>query len=733
MNISKNNNKSALIQFLHEKECLAELTEKNGNINLRILAELSNLPIKYIKSKNAKKILNEFKNSGVNKITLSSSTIHTTVNNFVDYVSTTCVNDYKNPAIVLTVLKTIINSLNKKNTDIIDDVFNVKINSYEENMNLIFASKQESTKAKYVKIALKINQYYQSYIANKALPDDFREAIKLVHLNSGMSIRHVERVANIKKDKAKNIVRGIYIPRDKTVILKLEKAYSLPPHTLLNKVGKHSSSSNIGINDIPIEFQNEYSRIRPHLNNLSFDFHTAPYDKKIEICKWITENIIINNNEYSKKSVVNLKNKYRYTKLTESPVLKDEIEKLIQFKESILPEEHYIKESSWCKSTSSKYVNSLLYFYGFIDKYQKNDKIERNDYCLSLLLNKSLVYDFIKFKIERRGKICSDDMQFLIFICSLLRNKFGFICQTEYYSNKTMIAKLCEIEALNGLPSEYENQSGWIQACADARAYYQDLIKQLNSTYKKTNIDRNGHIAMSRDPFKPIEAILDKKEPLKEYLYLLHKAKEKCVSANFNPKQYIVFMSGYLSLSIILQTGLRAKNMRSLQFSEGNFEKSEQLFKNNDKYFIDVPANKVKNFQRNYTEISNTNNLYKDIEEYISIKKSVFSENNNNFIVTINNTNYSESSFSRMIRNFTKLYICYHKFKNEPGIENLQPHGPHSLRDIIATHVIKKTGSFALAAMAIHDSEQTVRKHYARFLPSDKSELIRELTSDIFN
>lgn len=51
------------------------------------------------------------------------------------------------------------------------------------------------------------------------------------------------------------------------------------------------------------------------------------------------------------------------------------------------------------------------------------------------------------------------------------------------------------------------------------------------------------------------------------------------------------------------------------------------------------------------------------------------------------------------------------------------PFGPHAFRDIVATHVIKTTGSIALAANILLDSEDVVREHYARFLPEDRLKL----------
>jgi len=43
------------------------------------------------------------------------------------------------------------------------------------------------------------------------------------------------------------------------------------------------------------------------------------------------------------------------------------------------------------------------------------------------------------------------------------------------------------------------------------------------------------------------------------------------------------------------------------------------------------------------------------------------------------------------------------------------------VRDVLATHILKKTGSSEQASYAIQDTPEMVAKHYGRFLPQDKA------------
>ncbi len=50
----------------------------------------------------------------------------------------------------------------------------------------------------------------------------------------------------------------------------------------------------------------------------------------------------------------------------------------------------------------------------------------------------------------------------------------------------------------------------------------------------------------------------------------------------------------------------------------------------------------------------------------------------------------------------------------------LLPFGPHSIRHVVATDIVKQTGSFEAAANVLLDSIEVVTKHYARFAPRDR-------------
>lgn len=70
------------------------------------------------------------------------------------------------------------------------------------------------------------------------------------------------------------------------------------------------------------------------------------------------------------------------------------------------------------------------------------------------------------------------------------------------------------------------------------------------------------------------------------------------------------------------------------------------------------------------------------------------------------------------------------KLNEEDG---LLPHGPHNIRDVLATHILKQTGSFEQASYAIQDTPEMVKKHYGRFLPQDKAAIAATVLNKVWS
>jgi NAD(P)-dependent dehydrogenase (short-subunit alcohol dehydrogenase family) len=77
-------------------------------------------------------------------------------------------------------------------------------------------------------------------------------------------------------------------------------------------------------------------------------------------------------------------------------------------------------------------------------------------------------------------------------------------------------------------------------------------------------------------------------------------------------------------------------------------------------------------------------------------------------------------------------YGIYNPYTGRGAIAGLLPHGPHNVRDVLATHILKQTGSCEQASYAIQDTPDMVAKHYGRFLPQDKAELAARILNQVW-
>lgn len=81
----------------------------------------------------------------------------------------------------------------------------------------------------------------------------------------------------------------------------------------------------------------------------------------------------------------------------------------------------------------------------------------------------------------------------------------------------------------------------------------------------------------------------------------------------------------------------------------------------------------------------------------------------------------------RLIGLVVQRYGIFNPYTGRGAIKGLLPHGPHNVRDVLATHILKQTGSCEQASYAILDTPELVAEHYGRFLPQDKSALAAKI------
>lgn len=107
------------------------------------------------------------------------------------------------------------------------------------------------------------------------------------------------------------------------------------------------------------------------------------------------------------------------------------------------------------------------------------------------------------------------------------------------------------------------------------------------------------------------------------------------------------------------------------------------------------------------------------------------------FIKTVKATSrsaaYNQTTFYEAWRTAIQRYGVFNPYTGQGAIRGLLPHGPHNVRDVLATHVLKQTGSYEQASYAIQDTPDVVAKHYGRFLPQHKAALAAQVLNRVWD
>jgi hypothetical protein len=106
------------------------------------------------------------------------------------------------------------------------------------------------------------------------------------------------------------------------------------------------------------------------------------------------------------------------------------------------------------------------------------------------------------------------------------------------------------------------------------------------------------------------------------------------------------------------------------------------------------------------------------------------------FVKTVRATSadaaFDQTTFYEAWRLTIQRFGIFNPYTGRGAIKGLLPHGPHNVRDVLATHILKQTGSYEQASYAIQDTPDMVAKHYGRFLPQDKAALAAQTLNRVW-
>ncbi|WP_430441072.1 hypothetical protein [Shinella sp.] len=578
-------------------------------------------------------------------------------------------------------------------------------------------------------------------------------------------------------------IQGERVPRSVAsfeILARIERRYRLPAGYFKAKL-PHQTRSLFG-HDLGDISPAERRRISLHLPD---DFSSLPFSKREEILDWVRRVIISGSTDYRRYQAAASKQHYairfpgvtygggslapRVNSLTAGannnaaetfedpdllsgvvdapPRLAMEMANLIRFKTSTLTAIGFQRNGVWGEETASQKIEHLGLMFGALAASPAG-VVKGRGVPLSQLTFGMLVFPgvwdwYLQWREQRRGFYTKWEEDMLMVAQALTRSEVGWIRQ-----HPELLKSVRPIEGLIA-PEEIEFAArDWHGACDAFHRHAANRSKEIQRVMR-----------VHRDPFEPIMCVLEADSPLAEYRKITDEILNRMPDEDRYPRAAAEAVRSFLLLRLGLHLGLRQKNLRQLRVCpRHHFPTSERRLEDmkcgelrwSDReqgWEVLIPSVAFKNSGSSFFGqkpfrliLPDLLDLYKYLEAYIDRHRGVLlgtaKDPGTLFVKTVKTTSldaaYDSTKFYEAWRTVIQRYGIYNPYTGRGAIKGLLPHGPHNLRDILATHILKQTGSYEQASYAIQDTPDVVQQHYGRFLPQDKAALAARILNQVW-
>lgn len=616
-------------------------------------------------------------------------------------------------------------------------------------------------------------------------PDSFHEALSLhvnrhgdsiCHLHKALSCQgvRVERSTLLQWAAGKKVPRSI---RSIAILAKIEHRYRLPAGYFQTRL-PISARAATGHGKLRGIVPSERRRMAWHLPD---DFDRRPLKEREEILAWVRRVIISGSTDYRRFQAEASRHRYavRFPEITghkpqrravrhdddESHFLDDveadlaaaamnaprrladEMAELIRFKTATLTDIGYQRSGVWNDSTALQKVEHLGLLFGALTASPsgavKGFGLPGAALTMGLLVFPGVWDWYVQWRERRRGFYTVWEVNMLHLGMALTRIDTGWLRQSPGLARY--------LKPIPGLVSTAEvaaARKDWAAAC--------DLFHQ-HALARAKEIQRVARV--HRDPFEPIMPVLEADSPLGEYRKITEEILRLMPDERRYPRPAAEAVRSFLMLRLGLHLGLRQKNLRELLFcprgasatSERQLElrrRGELRWSERDAgWEVLIPAAAFKNAGSSFfggrafrLVLPDLGGLYVWIEAYAARHRAALlngaPDPGTMFVKTVKRTSrdaaYNQTTFYEAWRLTIQRYGIANPYTGRGAIVGLLPHGPHNVRDVLATHILKQTGSYEQASYAIQDTPETVAQHYGRFLPQDKAALAAQILNQVW-
>jgi hypothetical protein len=590
--------------------------------------------------------------------------------------------------------------------------------------------------------------------------------------HQGMKVERSTLLQWAAGKKAPNTVASL------ATLAAIERRYRLPDGYFRSKVlgARRAPSGHRKLKGISTS---ERRRLAWHLPD---DFDRRPARERAEILDWVRTVVISGATEYRRFQAQAAKHRYavRFPALTgrserrlldpvaESeddrfldeveydltaasidapPALADEMADLVRFKMATLTDIGFQRNGVWNESTAFQKIEHLGLLFGALAASPRGSVaglgVSREKLAIGLLAFPAVWDWYVQWRERRRGFYTVWEVNMIQLGLALTRASTGWLRQCPELG-----ARLHPIPGLISAADIEAATADWDGACD--RFYKHGLARAKE-------IQRVARV--HRDPFEPIMPVLEADSPVGEYRRITEEILRLMPDAQRYPRAAAEAVRAFLMMRFGLHLGVRQKNLRELLVcprgrlpsAERHLEvrkRGELRWSERDGgWEVIIPASAFKNAHSSFfgnkpfrLVLPDLGGLYGYIDAYIERHRDALlngaADPGTFFVKTAKASSrdaaYNQTTFYEAWRLITQRYGIRNPYTGRGAIEGLLPHGPHNVRDVLATHILKQTGSYEQASYAIQDTPETVQKHYGRFLPQDKAALAAQILNRVW-
>jgi hypothetical protein len=499
----------------------------------------------------------------------------------------------------------------------------------------------------------------------------------------------------------------------------------------------------------------EARRLAWHLPD---DFSARSPAQRGEILDWIRANVLAGTTEYRRFQAEALKDRYalkfdlRPSRRNAAPKklgrleapgrLREELHRLLEFKTATLTRLGFRRNGTWCEETASQRAEHLSLMLGALAASPEGPVsglgVPANRLTLALLAFPAVWDWYLNWRARRRGFFTAWEADMLQLGLSLARKDTGWLRQSP-----GLAQRLGPLETLVSTSDVEAAQRDWDGQCDRFYSYALARAKEIARVAR-----------VHRDPFEPILPVLEAESPLSEYRKITEEVLRRMPDPRRYPRAAAEATRAFLMLRLALHLGVRQRNLRELLLCPpGSMPRTHRELETlrrgeirwlakTGKWEVLIPSAAFKNGRSSFfanrpyrLAIPDLGPLYIQLDKYVRVDRELLLKGATDpgtlFVKTTKRSSYdaayNKNNFYQAWALVIQRYGIWNPYTRRGAIPGLLPHGPHCVRDVLATHVLKQTGSYEQASYAIQDTPETVAKHYGRFLPGDKAALAAEV------